>query len=133
MDGGRSADRIPQRDRPRTALDQFAVEAARRLPSVSDSPSFRPPRRRMMLGAVICVSAVGVGSLLWSHATATETGSGFLTVESEPRGAAVFVDGKPSGMTPISLAVAAGTHRLVLQRGQRSQELSVTVPANVST
>jgi hypothetical protein len=52
-----------------------------------------------------------------------------LTVESEPAGASVVIDGKERGRTPFLAPVAAGTHELVLRlAGRREIGTEVTMP-----
>jgi hypothetical protein len=54
--------------------------------------------------------------------------TGTVSVNTNPPGALVEVDGTPRGQTPISLSVAAGSHTLVV-RGNGEPR---TVPINVS-
>ncbi len=52
-----------------------------------------------------------------------------LTVESEPAGASVVIDGKERGRTPFLAPVAAGTHELVLRlAGRREVGTELTMP-----
>jgi PEGA domain-containing protein len=90
--------------------------------------------RRTILGAAVCVAALGVLTVVWIRSTGWGAGAtkGVLNVQSEPGNATVFIDGQANGTTPVSLTLPSGTHRLVLRRGELSQELSVTVAQNVS-
>jgi len=90
--------------------------------------------RRTVLGAALCVAALSVLAVVWIRSTASgaEATKGVLDVQSEPGNATVFIDGHVSGTTPLSLTLPSGTHRLLVRRGERSQELSVTVAQNVS-
>lgn len=45
-----------------------------------------------------------------------EVGGAMLRVESEPPGAAVEIDGRARGQTPLTVAVAPGEHRATLRR-----------------
>ncbi|MFL5313326.1 MAG: PEGA domain-containing protein [Myxococcales bacterium] len=52
-----------------------------------------------------------------------------LTVESEPAGASVVIDGKERGRTPFLAPVSAGTHELVLRlAGRREVGTELTMP-----
>ena len=52
-----------------------------------------------------------------------------LTVESEPPGASVILDGKERGRTPFLAPVAAGTHELLLRlAGRREVATELTMP-----
>jgi hypothetical protein len=54
-------------------------------------------------------------------------GRGTLVVESQPSGADVFVDGLPSGQTPVTLELRAGEHTLALRSGRRTTLVPVVV------
>jgi tRNA A-37 threonylcarbamoyl transferase component Bud32 len=55
---------------------------------------------------------------------------GTLELTSDPPGAAVAIDDAPSGTTPVTLAVAAGEHRIAMELpGRRRYETRVTVAA----
>ena len=132
-------------------LDQFLPEDGR--PGLEDAPrafkvtnddsldrvrsmgrSHHVRTRRRILGAAVCVAALGVLTVVWIRSTGWGAGAtkGVLNVQSEPGNATVFIDGQASGTTPVSLTLPSGTHRLVLRRGELSQEISVTVAQNVS-
>lgn len=56
-----------------------------------------------------------------------------LTVESEPEGAEVWVDGKQVGTTPLQVAVAPGEHELdVIKQGRRTKHVEVTLRPGVN-
>jgi hypothetical protein len=57
--------------------------------------------------------------------------TGTLKIESSPKAAQVVVDGKPRGVTPITLTdVAAGKHEVVLKSDAGTVHRTVTVAAN---
>jgi hypothetical protein len=62
------------------------------------------------------------------------SGSGTINVNSVPAGAAVLLDGKPVGRTPLSgVKVSAGTHALVFVHPEKGRKAaSVTVDAGQS-
>ncbi len=63
-------------------------------------------------------------------ASGLNTPTGTLTVQSNPAGARLEIDGKPSGFTPATLSVASGTHTVVLRGGPgEPKTLSVAVAA----
>jgi PEGA domain len=49
--------------------------------------------------------------------TAEATGTGEVTVRSEPSGADIYVDGKLVGQTPSTLRLASGAHHVEVRRG----------------
>lgn len=56
-----------------------------------------------------------------------------LTVESEPEGAEVWVDGKQVGTTPVKVPVAPGEHEIdVIKEGRRTKHLEVTLRPGVN-
>jgi TolB-like protein len=46
---------------------------------------------------------------------AAATAPGRFAIESRPQGAEVAIDGKPAGVTPLSVDVATGTHRMTVR------------------
>jgi hypothetical protein len=60
---------------------------------------------------------------------------GTLVLQSDPRGAAVLIDGRPVGRTPLQLArVRAGSHAVWVEReGYQRWTASIRVPAEKST
>jgi hypothetical protein len=89
----------------------------------------------MFCGVLLGLAALGAPTLFWFRSTAlgAETARGLLKVVSEPGAASVFIDGKASGVTPVSLTLHPGVHRLALRQGDRVQEISVVIAENVST
>jgi hypothetical protein len=64
-------------------------------------------------------------------AAETAAALGTLIVDSRPQGAAVFVDGRPAGHTPLSLPdVRVGSHAVRIERdGYRIWTASVSISA----
>jgi len=56
---------------------------------------------------------------------------GRLTVTSNPAGAEVLVDGAKRGITPLSLEVPVGAHRLTVRSGEMSKDLQLSARPNV--
>src|SRR5262249_36670798 len=61
-------------------------------------------------------------------AAATE---GSVTVDSRPSGAAVSVDGRSRGVTPLQLTLPIGNHTLELGDGAAKRTVPITVSAGV--
>jgi len=105
---------------------------------------------RGAIGAALLVVAIVGGRYLWSASPATPArtaavepkpqaapaarkGIGSLRIGSTPPGAQVAVDGKPRGITPITLTdVSAGSHEVVLQSDAGTVTRTVTVSANAT-
>ena len=78
----------------------------------------------------ILALALGSGALQAGDGTTT---AGSLLVESEPPGASVFVDGRLSGETPVTLTtIPVGVHRVrVVRLGYLENSRMVTIRAGV--
>jgi hypothetical protein len=88
----------------------------------------------VITGALVCAVAATAAGALWfsAHPRAATPMTGSLTVESEPAGSDVFVDGKARGKTPMTLALVEGAHQLLLQRGTRTQTFPLAVKADAT-
>jgi hypothetical protein len=84
-----------------------------RLPDMAAAAS------QFMRAAAILVVVVGVvGGLAWAGRLyyARQTTPGTVVIESNPRGAEIFVDGASKGITPLTIALSPGKHALELRR-----------------
>ena len=86
---------------------------------------FEPPRwapRAWWAWLLIAVLATATASVLLflfilsPHAGAAADASATLVVDSQPGGATVEIDGRARGITPLTLSVAPGEHRVTLRR-----------------
>jgi hypothetical protein len=138
---------------PTNPLDQFTPEpgfdppapAATAAAPWTDTASSAPTAgtrhvfdrawKKMIFWCLLCCAAITAVALVWLHPTSTsaETLTGSLRVESDPSGAAVFVDGKPSGSTPVAVNLQRGKHLLTLRLGDLTQELPLMIEPHVST
>jgi hypothetical protein len=114
-------------------LDQPAPEQMRGARRVWSGASVRA--RVLVLCAAVCVIAVAATAAVRSRAAASSgTGNtGSVSIESEPGGAAIVIDGQPRGTTPVSLTLPAGRHTLQLRQQNHTQEVSLMVTRAVST
>src|SRR5258705_5178562 len=101
---GRSINEFPAEDIPRstsTATNRWRI---------------RLQDRRTMCAAALCLVVLSAPTLLWFRSTASgaEAATGSLKVVSDPDGAAVSIDGKAIGPTPVSLTLRPGVHRLLV-------------------
>jgi hypothetical protein len=99
----------------------------------------QPPRNwQHIAAAVVALAALTAGGLYFVRGSALASGAataeGTLTVQSNPSGARLEVDGKASGFTPATLNVAQGTHTIVLygSGAPKTMTVSVTAGAQVS-
>ena len=106
-----------------------------------DAMDYEAPRpqgfewRRWQLAAaaaaLVAVAAAGIPAVRYfSGAAATPPAAdGTLTVNTNPPGAKVFVDGVERGVTPLSVALKPGTHGLELRGDGTPRLMPITMPA----
>lgn len=116
------------------ALDDFPAESGSKTESTS--PPKSGPKRfgstAVITGAVVSIAVGVVAGLFWVNArtSAATPATGAVTVESEPAGADIFIDGRALGKTPSTLSLVEGKHQLTVQLGARTQQLPLTIAGN---
>ena len=80
---------------------------------------------RLVAMLVVVLGLGAAGYWYWANSVKP----GVVSVDSNPAGAEVFVDGQSRGMTPITLSLSPGTHALELRRRGASREISLDVKA----
>ena len=108
------------------ALNTFPSEPGEKKPrSVFGSMA-------VIVGVVAGAITATVAGAFWFSAQprAATPATGSLTVESEPAGSDIFVDGSPRGKTPLTMALVEGNHQLLLQRGARTQTIPLAIKAD---
>lgn len=96
----------------------------------SSAPAPPPARRRwkVVAGVVVGVALVA-GLTRWLDRARVAPSSGTLAITTVPRGATAIIDGRPAGVTPVTLMVGPGYHTVELRHGRASRVVSVTVQA----
>ena len=98
----------------------------------AETPSSGRPMGKIAAAAValIVISVGGVyeGRKLLSSGSAASA-NGTLSINSNPPGAQVVVDGQVSGVTPLSLALKAGPHNVELRGSGDPRQIPVTITA----
>jgi hypothetical protein len=80
--------------------------------------------------ALVAVTSAGVFAARQRFSpAATPVTTGTMTVNTEPSGADVEVDGTVRGKSPISLALPAGAHTLVVRANGESRTVPITIAA----
>ncbi|HVL68182.1 MAG TPA: PEGA domain-containing protein [Vicinamibacterales bacterium] len=117
------------------AAEPFSLPA----PAASEDPLPNPVQpkrsRRAWLAAAAAAIVVAAGGFaaFRTLAVAPPPALATLSVDSNPAGVPVFVDGVERGVTPVRLTLAAGPHILELRRGvPRVIPLALTSGAEVS-
>jgi PEGA domain len=115
-----------------TADTEPAVESEEWQPMTSSRSGIRAAGRLKWIAAGLVLMMATTGALYaarrhFSSASAA-TAVGTMTLNTNPPGAAVEVDGAPRGQTPISLSLTPGAHTLVV-RGTGEPR---TIPINIA-
>ncbi len=80
--------------------------------------------------AAVLLAALAGGTVFAVRRRATGTPAfGTVTVQSNPSGAQLDVDGKPAGVTPATLTLPEGTHSIVLRGAGQPRTTSIAVSA----
>jgi hypothetical protein len=124
---------------PAKGLDAFPSEAAPVVPIHVDAPgapagsgftwtSFATIAVVILVTAALAVAAVfAVQSRIKGTAT-----TGTVTIETNPAGLDLAVDGKPVGKTPLTTVLAAGPHDLQVGTAANLRHIKIDVSAGTS-
>jgi hypothetical protein len=118
---------------PKTSSAPSATAAANREQSdepalqVKQTPFWKSEwRNRIAIAAAIIVAIAAAGTFaVRSYARVPPTG--MLVVNTNPNGVQVFIDGKKRGMTPITLELPTGDHKLELTLGDQTRAIPVKI------
>jgi hypothetical protein len=117
------------------ALAAFRAEADGPLPAdlgpppTESRPSILHIAAALGVGAAI-ISAIAVSSIRdWLPARTSTPQLAELTIESRPAGADVLVDGQVRGISPLTLSLAPGDHRIAVRRGSDERGGSLALKA----
>ena len=93
-----------------------------------------PPwwRRRSIAAAAAFILLAGGGALAgrwYLVQPAAAEASGTLVVDTNPHGVAVVIDHQPRGFTPVTLALAAGSHVMELIVDGKPRTIPLTITA----
>ena len=106
-----------------------------------ESRTIQPARRSRstrgpgIVAAALMLVALTAGGMLaarryvFASTVAAGAGTGTMTVNSNPTGAQVVVDDVPRGVTPATLTLPAGTHKLELRGAGEPRTIAVAVMA----
>ena len=103
----------------------------------AQAPSNSRARHRLAAAAVVLIALAAAGvpaARRYTAAPGGTTNNGTLVMTTNPPGAKLFVDGVERGVTPVTVALAAGPHALEL-RGDgpaRLMPIAMTAGAQVS-
>ena len=110
-------------------LGQFLVEEEPEVDMTNTTPR---SRLRWIAAAVVLVALASGGALAarsYLAPSAVAAVSGTLVVDTNPAGAPVVIDGRPRGVTPLTLALTPGAHTLVLVTDGEPRTIPLTITA----
>jgi serine/threonine protein kinase len=106
---------------------------------VRQSVAAKYPLSRFKLAAAAALlvgltSAITLGALRYMAAPVAADGMGTLSVQTNPSGVSVDVDGQPRGVTPLTLSLSPGRHTLKIanEGNVRSMPITITAGGQVS-
>ena len=104
------------------------------LPTVLRSiGSSRSNWRRQLVIPILIVFAAVSGLAARHYLASPSSRTGRLLLNTNPPGADVTIDGKRRGVTPLTLALAAGPHLIEVQGNGESRAMPVTIVAGTDT
>ena len=84
--------------------------------------------------AAVVTAVIAIGALVasrWFFApSAAPSGTGTVSIITNPAGAQVIVDGESRGVTPVTLTLKAGVHVMQLRGAGQSRSMPVAIAAN---
>lgn len=96
-------------------------------------PEVRAVALRTSAAIVVVVGLAVFGALYregWVGPSGVEFGT--FTVETEPAGADVIVDGQRRGLTPLEISLRPGAHTVVVRHGAEERRLSLMLAAGAA-
>jgi hypothetical protein len=111
------------------------LETTRAIPSYAEerrgaTPVHTSHRLRLVaaaLGVLLLLAAIGGG--FWYFRGGSTAATGTLSVTTLPAGIAVFVDGKPHGVTPLGVELPPGEHVVELRTETEQRRIPITLTA----
>ena len=119
----------------KTPVDQpTAAAAPPPVEHVRQSVAAKYPLSRFKLAAAAALlvgltSAITLGALRYMAAPVAADGMGTLSVQTNPSGVSVDVDGQPRGVTPLTLSLSPGRHTLKIANEGNVRSMPVTITA----
>jgi hypothetical protein len=87
-------------------------------------------RAAVVVLALLAIGQAGyIGARLFL--TPAPASASILTVDSNPEGAEVFINGERRGLTPFKVELSAGTHALELRKDGRTRSIPVVLAAGI--
>jgi hypothetical protein len=119
----------------RARLDAMHPAGRTATPTARRLASRRFGSRQWYIGAGVAAAVIGVavagaiGYLRWSAVDAAEPRPSHVTLETNPPGAQVMVDGQTRGESPLTVSLVAGSHLAILRHAGEEKTIALTVRA----
>jgi serine/threonine protein kinase len=113
------------------------AEAAKDEHGENESGAAERPRTKLVAAigaALVIVAATGfLGRRYFTGPPPAPVTTGTVTVNSNPEGAAVLVDGEARGKTPLTLTLEAGAHKVELIADGATRLIPISIAAGAET
>src|SRR5687768_15157996 len=86
----------------------------------------------LLMAAIVALSAVGAFTAVrawYVPVRATDLVPATLTIDTQPPGAELLIDGVSRGTAPLTLAIQPGSHVVTVRRSGVERQVQVTVAA----
>jgi len=91
----------------------------------------RPVAIAAVVTAVVAIAALMAARWIFAPAAAP-SGTGTVSIITNPAGAQVIVDGETRGVTPVTLTLKAGVHVMQLRGAGQARSMPVAIAANTT-
>jgi len=86
-------------------------------------------RIAILVAALVVFAAGGFFAYRWLVPAVQQPATGTLTIESQPAGLAVRIDGTSRGVTPLKTALSPGQHQVEIETGAQPRVIPITITA----
>jgi hypothetical protein len=93
----------------------------------SAAPLQMDGRRRLWIGAAVALVLLTIIAAVWFYAFPGAPSTGTLSVTTSPGPAGIVIDGKPYGVTPLTVELSAGQHVIELTTSTGVRRVPVTI------
>jgi PEGA domain len=115
---------------PPPPLPAFSAAVAPPMPPPAARRAQPSPWPRVAIGVVVLAVLTTTGLYaLRRRGSTSALATGTLTVQSNPAGVPIDIDGKASGVTPATVSLAAGTHTILLRPGGEPKTMTIAMAA----
>jgi hypothetical protein len=108
----------------------FVPEGDDEVSVAASAPSPAWSKRPLLLASILIVSAAGsfTAARAWfTHVRSAAVVPAQLTVDTQPAGAALLIDGQPRGTTPATFSISPGSHALAVRAAGEERHVQLTL------